>query len=157
MSEKWTIEKLFVDENSGNPFSRGPEEMRLWECYGNEEAHIVWRGYDKNMLQQIVRGLKARSTPNVHYCVEFPNRRGERDSVRIEKRKFDGGAKCLPNPKQRMLITLIENRWGATLNEKRYMETRGRAKEFYMRSDKTMETVFAFDTWDEVQQMAYAS
>ena len=155
MSEKWTIEQLFQSENGGNPFYRGPEEMYLWECYGDEEAHIVWRGYDLALLQQTANHLKRLASPDVHYCVEFPNRKGERDTKPMEKRKFDGGAKCLPNPQQRLLISMIERRWGATLDETVYMKTKGRVKQFYMRSDRTKAAVFSFETWGEVQQMAF--
>jgi len=155
MSEKWTIEQLFQPENGGNPFYRGPEEMYLWECHGDEEAHIVWRGYDLALLQQTANHLKHLASPGVHYCVEFPNRKGERDGKPMEKRKFEGGAKCLPKPKNQFLITLIENKWGATLNEKVYMATKGRVLEFHMRTDKEKKPVFTFDDWDQVKQMAF--
>lgn len=155
MSEKWSIEQVFQSEKSANPFKRDPELMLLWECRDGKEAFLVWRGYDYNILKEVVRKLKATSGASVSYCVEFPSRKGHRDAVPSARRKFDGGAKCLPNQKQRMLITTIEGRWGATLDEKRYMETNGRVKAFFMRSDKTRAIVFEFDTWEEVQKMAY--
>lgn len=153
--ERWTIEQLFYSENEGNPFSRGPEEMLLWECTGNDEAHIVWRGYDMSILQSVATNLKNKAAENVHYCVEFPNRKGERDGKPMEKRKFEGSAKCLPKPKNQFLITLIENKWGATLNEKVYMASKGRTLEFYMRTDKEKKPVFSFNDWEEVKKMAF--
>ena len=157
--EKWTLEKLFDSENGGNPFSRGPEEMLLWECHGNEEAFIVWRGYDPAVLRSVAINFKNRAVEGTYYCVEFPGRKGEkRDGKPMEKkkRKFEGGAKCLPKPKNQFLIALVENKWGATLNETVYMATRGRTLEFYMRSDKEKKPVFSFETWEEVQKMAFA-
>lgn len=159
MSEKWSIEQLFEDENGGNPFSRGPEEMLLWECHGNDSAFVIWRGYDPHLLQDVINRQLAlhTSTSNVTYCVEFPSRKGHRDRTFVEKRKFTGGAKCLPDSSQRFLITLIENKWGATLNDQTYMATKGKRMDFYMRTDTTKETVFSFDNWDDVKKMAYTT
>lgn len=156
VSEKWSVEQLFFDENAGNPFQRGPEEMRLWECVDGKEAYMVWRGYDPKILQDVVKKLRCRQAPNVTYCVEFPSRKGERDSVKQERRDKVTGAKCLPNARQRLLLTAIENRWGAALNEEEFMRSRGRTLAFFMKSDKSKETVFALDSWEQVQQMAYA-
>ena len=157
MSEKWSVEQLFFDENAGNPFQRGPEEKWLWECDNSTgEATLIWRGYDDNELKRVAASLQSRASQSITYCVEFPGRKGERDSVKQERREKVTGAKCLPNARQRLLLTAIENRWGAALNEEEFMRSRGRTLAFYMRSDKSRETVFALDTWDEVQQMAYA-
>ena len=156
MSEKWSVEQLFFDENAGNPFQRGAEEMRLWECVDGKEAYMVWRGYDPKILQDVIKTLQRVPSTRFTYCVEFPSRKGERDSVKQERRDKVTGAKCLPNARQRLLLTAVENRWGAALNEEEFMRSRGRTLAFYMRSDKSKETVFTLDTWDEVQQMAYA-
>ena len=155
MSEKWTIEQLFWDDNKGNPFKREPELMYLWECRDGKEAVRVWKGYSTDMLEEVARTFKRNAAPGVTYCVEFPSRKGKRDGEFTPARKFDGGAKCLPNQAQRMLITMIEGRWGATLNEHIYMQSHGRTLAFYMKSDAKKETVFSFETWDEVRQMAY--
>ena len=156
MSEKWTIEQLFQDEHSPNFFQRGPELMLLWECHDGKEAFLVWRGYDPYMLQEKINIAQSRPNPGVTYCVEFPSRQGPRSEKPMEKRKFDGGAKCLPSKENKLLITMIENKWGATLDEKEYMRTNGSSKTFYMKSDKTKQPVFTFSTWDEVKQMAFA-
>lgn len=156
MLKKWTIEQLFWDENDGNPFKREPELMYLWECHDGVEAVRVWKGYSKEMLEETVQSLREAAAPGVTYCVEFPSRKGQRDGAPLEKRKFDGGAKCLPNQAQRTLITMVEGRWGATLNERIYMQSHGRTLAFYMKSDATKETVFSFENWDEVRQMAYS-
>lgn len=153
--EKWSIERLFDDERNGNPFSRGPEEMLLWECHGDDSATCVWRGYDEAILRSVVLNFQKNASPNTHYCVEFPNRKGELDSPRVEKRKFEGGAKCLPKPKNQFLVTLIENKWGATLNESVYMATKGRILEFYMRTDKNKTPVFTFTDWEEAKALAF--
>ena len=155
MNEKWTLDQLFYAENEGNPFQRGPEEMLLWECRGEEEAVIVWRGYDMDILRNVAEDLEKKAGEGIRYCVEFPGRKGPRDGKPMEKRKFEGGAKCLPKPKNQFLITLVENKWGATLNEAEYMRSRGRVLEFYMRTDKEKKPVFTFGTWEEVQKMAF--
>lgn len=155
MSEKWTIERLFTDENSGNPFRKEPELMLLWECRAGKEAFLVWRGYDYTNLKETIRRAREQANADTTFCVEFPSRKGHRDSEFKEKRKFDGGAKCLPEEKNKFLVTLIENKWGATLNESVYMATRGRKLEFYMKSDKNKTPAFAFDNWNDVKEMAF--
>ena len=118
---------------------------------------VLRKCFSGNVMEMILPLLLAlhTSTSNVTYCVEFPSRKGHRDRTFVEKRKFTGGAKCLPDSSQRFLITLIENKWGATLNDQTYMATKGKRMDFYMRSDKTKETVFSFDNWDDVKKMAY--
>ena len=154
--EKWTIDSLFCDENNGNPFRREPEEMLLWEYDPVEdEAHTVWKGRDANVLQNMVLKLQAQN-PGLTYHVEFPNRKGARDGVKIEKRKKPEGAKCLPDARQRTLLTAIENRWGASLDESAYMKSRGKRLAFFMRTDEKKEIVFEFDNWNDVTAMAYA-
>lgn len=156
-SEKWSVEQLFGDERSRALFQRCPELMLLWECRDGKEATCIWRGYSHEMLQERVRALRATAPANTTYCVEFPSRKGPRDGEWTPPRKFAGGAKCLPTPGQMLLVRAIEQKWGATLDETTYMKTRGRVKQFYMKSDRVKkEPVFAFDTWEEVQAMAFA-
>lgn len=156
MSEKWSIEQLFEAEHGKNFFQRGPELMLLWECHDGKEAFPVWKGYDPATLQEKILAAQALAGPGVTYCVELPSRKGPRGESPTEKRKFDGGAKCLPSKEHKLLITMIENKWGATLDEKEYMRTNGTNKTFYMKYDKTKTPVFTFYTWDEVKQMAFA-
>jgi len=154
MSETWSVEKLFEDERGRNPFSRDPEEMLLWECNG-DEAVCVYRGYEPERLQFTMLQLQKSADPGTTFCVEFPGRKGEAGSRFVAKRAPVTGAKCLPNPEQKMLVSMIERRWGATLNERDYMASRGKTMNFYMRSDAKRETVFSFNSWDEVRTMAY--
>ena len=154
--ETRTVDKLFESENNGNPFQRESEEMLLWEYDPEEdEAHTVFRARDKRLFQDVMLRLQTQN-PGLTYHVEFPNRKGERDGVKMEKRKKPEGAKCLPNARQQTLLTAIENRWGAALDESAYMESRGKRLAFFMRTDATRETVFEFDNWNDVAAMAYA-
>lgn len=155
MNDAWTIDRLFDNEKGRNPFAKGPEEMLLWECHGNDEAVCVYRGYDVARLQYTMTQLQNDADNNTTFCVEFPQRKGEVGKKFVAKRSPVHGAHYLPNSEQKMLLSLIENRWGAALNEQDYMKSRGKIMNFYMRSDNTHETIFSFDNWDDIRTMAY--
>jgi len=59
------------------------------------------------------------------------------------------------NPQQKYVCEVIRNKYGLVLDEKEFLKSQGTCITFYWLGKKPENGIFQFDSWDEVQDLAF--
>lgn len=144
----------------GFPLGRH-EEIWLWEIDPKDpelEEVRVFVGHNVDVVQNY---FETECDPESYlYFIELPSRKAEyeKDGWTPDKNDKVEIRGHLPKEKQKTIINAIENKFGVTLDEKKYMASKGKVLAFIRVQDKNKENppeVYRFKDWEAVSDLAY--